>query len=105
PARMEELEMLVQKAAEKARLRRENESLRFRLQRHDGVSGMITEDPAMKEVLAAVERVAGSEIPVLIQGESGTGKELIARALHQKSPRANGPVFPVDCAAVPEDML
>src|SRR5258705_13149294 len=58
PARMEELEMLVLKAAEKARLRRENESLRVRLQRHEPVEGLLTEDPSMKEILDTLERVA-----------------------------------------------
>jgi two-component system response regulator AtoC len=105
PARMEELEMLVLKAAEKARLRRENESLRVRLQRHEPVEGLLTEDPSMKEVLATLERVAPSELPVLIQGDSGTGKELIARALHQKSTRVAGPFVAVNCAAVPENLL
>jgi DNA-binding NtrC family response regulator len=102
---MEELEMLVNKAAEKSRLRRENESLRIRLQRHEPVQGLLTEDPTMKEVLATLDRVASSELPVLIQGDSGTGKELIARALHLKSPRATGPFVAVNCAAVPENLL
>jgi len=105
PARMEELEMLVLKASEKSRLRRENESLRIRLQRQEPKTGLLTEDPAMKEVLATLDRVAGSDLPVLIQGDSGTGKELIARALHSKSPRANGPFVAVNCAAVPENLL
>jgi two-component system, NtrC family, response regulator AtoC len=105
PARMEELEMLVLKASEKSRLRRENESLRIRLQRQEPTTGLLTEDPAMKEVLATLDRVAASELPVLIQGDSGTGKELIARALHRKSPRANGPFVAVNCAAVPENLL
>jgi DNA-binding NtrC family response regulator len=105
PARMEELEMLVQKAAEKSRLRRENESLRIRLQRHEGVTGMVTDDPAMKEVLATLDRVANSELPILVQGESGTGKELIARAVHQRSNRAAGPFVAVNCAAVAENLL
>src|SRR6185436_13907025 len=76
PARMEEIEVLVMKAAEKARLRRENVSLKVRLQRQDPAQGMITEDPAMRDLLATLERVAPSDLPVLIQGESGTGKEL-----------------------------
>jgi DNA-binding NtrC family response regulator len=105
PARMEELEMLVQKAAEKARLRRENESLRIRLARREGGYGLVAEDPAMAEVVATLERVAGSELPVLIQGEAGTGKELLARAVHQRSARAAAPFVVVSCAAVPEALL
>jgi two-component system response regulator AtoC len=105
PARMEELEVRVAKAAEKARLRRENLSLRERLKRQDPAQGLVTEDPAMKEVLATVARVAPSDIPVLIQGESGTGKELIARAIHEKSPRAGLPFLGINCAAVPESLL
>jgi DNA-binding NtrC family response regulator len=105
PARMEELEMLVQKAADKARLRRENESLRVRLARHEDGHGLVTEDPAMAEVLATLERVAASELPVLIQGESGTGKELLARAVHQRSHRAGGPFVAVNCAAFSESIL
>jgi two-component system, NtrC family, response regulator AtoC len=105
PARMEELEVLVTKAAEKSRLRRENEALKIRLQRQDPVEGMVTEDPAMRELMATVERVAGSDLPVLVQGESGTGKELIARAIHRKSPRAAQAFVAINCAAVPENLL
>jgi two-component system response regulator AtoC len=105
PARMEELEVRVAKAAEKARLRRENLSLRERLKRQDPAQGLVTEDPAMKEVLATVGRVAASDIPVLIQGESGTGKELVARAIHERSPRAGLPFLAINCAAVPESLL
>ncbi len=105
PARMEELEVRVAKAAEKARLRRENLSLRERLKRQDPAQGLVTEDPAMKEVLVTVGRVASSDIPVLIQGESGTGKELVARAIHERSPRAGLPFLAINCAAVPETLL
>jgi DNA-binding NtrC family response regulator len=105
PARMEELEVLVLKAAEKSRLRRENDSLRVRLQRQEALPGLITEDAAMKELLATVDRVAPSDLPVLIQGESGTGKELIARAVHHRSPRAGHPFVAINCGAVPENLL
>ena len=105
PARMEELEVLVAKAAEKSRLRRENVSLKVRLQALDSNQGLITEDPAMKDLLATVERVAASEIPVLIQGESGTGKELIARSIHRLSPRAAQGFVAINCGAVPENLM
>jgi DNA-binding NtrC family response regulator len=105
PARMEEIDVLVQKAAEKSRLRRENLSLKVRLQRQDAATGLITEDPAMKDLLATLDRVAPSDLPVLIQGETGTGKELVARALHQRSPRAGAPFVAINCGAVPENLL
>jgi DNA-binding NtrC family response regulator len=105
PARPEELEVLVSKAADKARLRRENAGLKARLQSLDGQQGIVTEEPAMRELLAMVERVAASEIPVLIQGESGTGKELVARAIHRLSPRAGQAFVAVNCGAVPENLL
>jgi len=105
PTRMEELALLVAKAAEKARLRRENLSLRTRLERLEPVRGLVTQDPGMKSVLATLERVAASELPVLILGESGTGKELIARAVHSKSPRASQAFVAFSFAAVPESLL
>jgi DNA-binding NtrC family response regulator len=105
PVRMEELDLLVQKAAHKSSLRRETDSLRARIQRQDALPGVVTEDPAMKALLATLDRVATSDLPVLVQGESGTGKELVARALHQRSDRAQGPFVAVNCAAVPEQLL
>jgi DNA-binding NtrC family response regulator len=105
PARMDEIEALVLKAAEKARLRRENVSLRVRLQRQESVEGLLTEDQTMKDLVATVERVAQSDLPVLIQGESGTGKELIARALHRMSPRSGFPFVAINCGAVTDSLL
>jgi DNA-binding NtrC family response regulator len=105
PVRMEELEVLVDRAAEKAALKRENLSLRLRLQRHDAVEGLVTDDPAMKATLATLDRVASTDLPVLIQGESGTGKELVARALHLRGDRAAQPFVAVNCAAMSESLL
>jgi two-component system response regulator AtoC len=105
PVRMGELEVLVEKAAEKASLRRENHALRNRLQRLSTPQGIVTEDPAMKALLASLERVAVADLPVLIQGESGTGKELLARALFERSDRASQAFITVNCAAMPESLL
>jgi DNA-binding NtrC family response regulator len=105
PTKMEEMELLVTRAAEKALLRKENLSLKVRLGQLEPIPGLVTDDPRMKELLATLDRVAASELPVLVQGESGTGKELFAKAIHQRSPRASQPFVAVNCAAVPETLL
>jgi two-component system, NtrC family, response regulator AtoC len=105
PARVDEMEVLVEKAAEKARLRRENVALRTRLERQEPIPGLITQDPGMRDLLATLERVASTELPVLIVGETGTGKELVARALHQRSPRRSQPFVAINCGAVPETLI
>lgn len=68
-------------------------------------TGLVGEAPAMQEVFRAIGRLAASQITVLVTGESGTGKELVARALHQSSPRANGPFVAVNTAAIPKDLM
>ena len=105
PVRMEEVEALVRKAAEKAALRRENLSLRLRLELQHGPTGIITEDPGMRALLATLDKVAKSDLSVLVQGESGTGKELVARAVHQRSDRAGLPFVAFNCAAVPDNLI
>jgi two-component system response regulator AtoC len=105
PVRMEEVEVLVLKAAEKASLRRENVSLRLRLELQRAPAGIVTEDPGMRVLLATLDKVAQSDLSVLIQGESGTGKELVARALHERSDRAALPFVAFNCAAVPENLV
>jgi len=105
PSDTDELVLLVERAAEKGRLRRENTALRHRLQRLEPVRGLVTEDPVMKRVLLTLDRAAPSDLPILIQGETGTGKELLARAVHHKSPRAAFPFIPINCAALPENIV
>ncbi|MFN8095307.1 MAG: sigma-54 dependent transcriptional regulator [Vicinamibacteria bacterium] len=105
PPRLDELNVLVVKAAEKARLRRENTALRVRLRRHEPLHGFVTADPTTRQMLETLERAAGSPLPVLIEGETGTGKELLARAVHDHSPRASFPFVPINCAALPENLI
>src|SRR5439155_17976647 len=84
---IDELEMRIGRALRHQSLEVENESLRQQLDRKYGLENIIGESPPMQEVLKTVRQVAPSKATVLITGESGTGKELIARAIHQLSPR------------------
>ena len=68
-------------------------------------NGLIGQSPAAKDVNKAIERAARTSATVLLQGESGTGKEIVARAIHYNSPRASAPFIPVNCAAIPEQLL
>jgi DNA-binding NtrC family response regulator len=106
PAPIEELTTVVGQAVERGRLRRENQALRMRLDRHEqGTTGIVTEDPGMQALLATLQRVAPTDLPVLVLGESGTGKELVARAVHDASTRRQGPFVAINCAALPENLL
>ena len=67
--------------------------------------GMVGASPAFQDMIRVIGRLSGSDIPVLITGETGTGKELVARALHNHSPRAKGPFVAINTAAIPEDLL
>jgi transcriptional regulator with PAS, ATPase and Fis domain len=70
-----------------------------------GGPSIIGDSAALREVMTAIERAASTDTTVLLEGESGTGKELCARALHDASPRANGPFVAINCAAIPENLL
>jgi transcriptional regulator with PAS, ATPase and Fis domain len=73
--------------------------------RHAAADGVIGASPAWQEVVAAALRVANTDTTVLLHGESGTGKEVIARLIHRASPRRNGPLVAINCAALPEQLL
>lgn len=104
PYRMLEIEMQVRRAWEKRELLRQNTLLTDRLERAERVTELVTEDPAMRDVLALAERVAGTTAPVLVTGERGTGKRSIARAIHRLSLRAARSFVEVACAELaPED--
>jgi two-component system response regulator HydG len=95
----------VRKALEKQALVHENQVLRARLAGLSAPGGMIGQSPVFRATLDLVRQAGASHATVLINGETGTGKELVARALHELSPRAEGPFVPVNCAAIPESLL
>ncbi len=105
PIDLDEVEIILQRAQELRHLKRENRDLRDRLREKHKLSGIITNSSLMAETLSLAARAANSKTSVLIQGESGTGKELIARAIHQASPRSEQPMVTINCAAISENLL
>jgi len=105
PVDTDHLLLLIERAIDRRRLKTEYVLLREEYQRRFGLPRLIGEDPALKECMLNVQRAAQSEATVLLLGESGTGKELMARSLHQLSPRAKGPFVAINCAAIPEALL
>jgi two-component system, NtrC family, response regulator AtoC len=105
PFRPDEVLLVLRKAEERERLRAENRRLRREIEASRGTGAIVAEAPAMKEVLRLIQKVAPAKTTVLITGESGTGKELIARALHDLSPRAERPFVAVNCGAIPEQLI
>ncbi len=104
PFKIEEVRKTVEQAMEKRRLVLENRNLKAQL---DQISGLkiIAEDPSMKRVLEVARQVAVSDCSVLITGESGTGKEVLARYIHEMSPRSKGPMVAVNCGVFSEELL
>ena len=106
PISPNQLEILLVKASEYRSLVEENRFYRKTASHpEDGFEDLVGRSDSMKEVFRLVDRVANSSATVLVTGESGTGKELIARAIHQRSDRANKPFIRVNCAALPETLL
>lgn len=105
PCKIEKLDLLVRKAFEKRRLSSENILLRSKLQSTQEWSGLITQSPKMLEVLKLINRAAPTDSSVLILGESGTGKELVARAIHRRSPRKDGPFVAIHCGGLQREIL
>ncbi len=102
---IDELEMRIARSLKQQTLEVENVSLRKQLDSKFGLENIIGESPVMKEIFDVVQQVAPTRATVLIGGESGTGKELIAKALHQLSPRAQQPFVTVHCAALAPTLL
>ena len=101
PLSTEKLLVTLDNAMKLTRLEAENRDLRTRVGKHT----MVWTGETMRRVMAQIERVAASETRVCIYGETGTGKELVARTLHEKSQRANGPFVTLNCAAVPAELI
>jgi len=105
PVDVARLKMLVPKAVERAEAVREVALLRRRVKQVWGVGKLVGTSAPMQEVYRLIELAAPTPAPVLITGESGTGKELVARTLHELSPRGHGSFVAVNCAAIPETLL
>jgi DNA-binding NtrC family response regulator len=105
PVNLDELELVIQRALTSRRIESENASLREQIEHKFGLENIIGESPAMRQVFETVQQVAPSRVTVLITGETGTGKELIAKAIHNLSPRKNGAFVAVHAAALPSSLL
>ncbi len=106
PAKLEEIQIVIEKAYEWLEMKEENlllkEKLKSAVEAGDDIIGF---SPEMKRILHLVERVANTDATVLLEGESGTGKSLLARKIHMLSGRSKAPFISVNCAAIPEQLL
>lgn len=105
PVKTEELVRVVERAVREAALRREVSRLRQEVRKEYSFHHILGKSKAMQVVFDLIRRVADSPTNVLITGESGTGKELVAKAIHYNSDRRDAPFVPVNCAAIPEQLL
>ncbi|PYT13887.1 MAG: two-component system response regulator [Acidobacteria bacterium] len=105
PFSLDHLTVVVEKALEVRKLRDENRELREALGKRYQFENIIGRSQAMQEIFATVTRVAGTRATVLLAGESGVGKDMIARAIHQHSPRRDRPFVKINCTAIPENLM
>jgi len=105
PFKNEEIRLIVKNALERRDLRRENLALKEALGQRFSFDGLIGKSKSMQDVFSMIRKVASSPVKILVTGESGTGKELVARAIHYNSDRRDGPFVPINCGAIPENLL
>jgi DNA-binding NtrC family response regulator len=105
PFNMEELLSIVSRALSHKTLTQENHQLRSALHKKYRFDNIIGSSEEIRKVLSMIERVADSDSTVLVTGDSGTGKELVAKAIHYNSPRATKPFIPINCGAIPAELL
>ncbi len=101
----EEIKVVVRRALERTRLERENRMLLARVEREFGFENLIGSGRPMRQVFETIQKVAETDLTVLVRGESGTGKELVAQAIHQRSPRRGRPFVAVNCAAISRELV
>lgn len=104
PFEPELLNLTIERAFRMFELQKENRRLQS-MHQPDALSGLVTRDPEMLRICRTIEKVAASTATVMLLGESGTGKEVLARGLHQSSPRKGGKFVAINCAAIPENLL
>jgi len=105
PIKMDEILITLKRALEFRDLKRENQNLRNQLKKKYKFENIIGDSEKMHQIFETIEKVADTDSTILILGESGTGKELIAKAIHYNSYRREGPFIPVNCAAIPSELL
>jgi two-component system response regulator HydG len=105
PFKPEQLSLVMEKISQQRRLTSEYRYLKGRLEEITRFDNIIGQSPAMEKIFELIPDVAQSDASVLITGETGTGKELVAKAVHAKSPRANGPFIAINCGAIPDSLL
>src|ERR1700674_2556317 len=105
PFSLDHLSVVVEKALEVSRLRDENRELREALGQRYQFENIIGHSAPMQEIFATITRVAPTRATVLLAGESGVGKDMIARAIHQHSPRKDRPFVKINCTAIPENLM
>ncbi|MBE9485870.1 MAG: sigma-54-dependent Fis family transcriptional regulator [Chloroflexi bacterium] len=105
PFKNDEIRLVIKNALERKQLQQENRQLKQQLGQRFSFQRLIGHSSAMSKLIALLERVAPSQANVLITGESGTGKELVAKALHLNSDRKKRPFVPINCGAIPENLL
>ncbi len=105
PVKMDEILVTIERALDYRNLKRENTNLRRQLKKKYRFENIIGDSETIQKVFEIIEKVADTDSTILILGESGTGKELIAKAIHYNSYRREGPFVPVNCAAIPSELL
>jgi DNA-binding NtrC family response regulator len=105
PVDLPHLKVLLNNLSEHLTVSEENRRLRMRLAQAGQLGGLVGESAQMHRVMAFIEQVAPSDASVILLGESGSGKEIVARTIHEMSPRQHGPYVAINCAALPENLM